>query len=210
MGVLSWGQHIAGPEHRQPQKKGVGAVDTAELRSPTVSKAVWGLKVRSWIIGQPAVLFLAWWVGRAGGRYSQDAAPQSVNSPSALWPAISHLPPPRGAHNCPSAGPDSGSRLGGCLPLCSREAGMLTRKPCSSQTDKDPANLPVPLLPPFRKDPANLPAPLHSDHQGPCQVGREWLSCSGSPAACLPSPRYEDKDKSFRGKKGSNWGAERV
>lgn len=87
---------------------------------------------------------------------------------------------------------------------------MLTRKPCSSQTDKDPANLPVPLLPPFRKDPANLPAPLHSDHQGPCQVGREWLSCSGSPAACLPSPHYEDKDKSFRGKKGSNWGAERV
>ena len=90
VGVLSWGQHIAGPEHRQPQKKGVGAVDTAELRSPMVSKAVWGLKVRSWIIGQPA-------------------APQSVNSPSALWPAISHLPPPRGAHNCPLAGPDSGS-----------------------------------------------------------------------------------------------------
>lgn len=109
VGVLSWGQHIADPEHRQPQKKGVGAVDTAELRSPMVSKAVWGLKVRSWIIGQPAVLFLAWWVGRAGGRYSQDAAPQSVNSPSALWPAISHLPPPRGAHNCPLAGPDSGS-----------------------------------------------------------------------------------------------------
>lgn len=60
---------------------------------------------------------------------------------------------------------------------------MLTRKPCSSQTDKDPANLPVPLLPPFWKDPANLPAPLHSDHQGPCQVGREWLSSS------LPGPR---------------------
>ena len=56
---------------------------------------------------------------------------------------------------------------------------MLTRKPCSSQMDKDPGNLPAPLLPPFWKDPANLPAPLippfrkepapHSDQQGPRQ-----------------------------------------
>lgn len=71
---------------------------------------------------------------------------------------------------------------------------------------KDPVNLPTPLMPPFRKEPAP-----HSDHQGPCQVGREWLSCSaGSLAARLPSPCYEDKDKRFRGKKDSNWGAERV
>ena len=37
------------------------------------------------------------------------------------------------------------------------------------------------------------------------------LSCSsGSSAARLPGPRYEDKDKRFLGKKASNWGAERV
>lgn len=57
-----------------------------------------------------------------------------------------------------------------------------------------------PASPPSLRPPGTLPG----------GEGVALLFPSGSPAACLPSPHYEDKDKSFRGKKGSNWGAERV
>ena len=94
MHVLSWGQHIAGPDpvHRQPQKKGVGAIDIAELRSLTISKAVWGLKVRSWIIGQTAVLSLARWVGRAGGQVFSGRCPTQCQL--SLCPLACDLSPP--------------------------------------------------------------------------------------------------------------------
>lgn len=94
MRVLSWGQHITGPDpvHRHPQKKGVGAIDTVELRSPTISKAVWVLKVRSWIIGQPAVLSLAQWVERARGQVFSGRCPTQCQL--SLCPLACDLSPP--------------------------------------------------------------------------------------------------------------------